>query len=38
MVAVNPALETFKARKNTKGTFIPGKGLRLKESLENLMG
>ena len=26
--AVNPALETFKGGKKTKGSFIPGKGLR----------
>jgi hypothetical protein len=25
--AANPALETFKGRKKTKGSFIPGKGL-----------
>ena len=31
----NPALETFKGRKHTKGAFIPGKGMRNKE--DNLL-
>ena len=29
--ASNPALQTFKGGKKTKGAFIPGKGLRSKE-------
>jgi hypothetical protein len=33
--ASNPALETFKGGKKTKGSFIPGKGIRLQE--ENLI-
>jgi hypothetical protein len=33
--ASNPALETFKGGKKTKGSFIPGKGIRLHE--ENLI-
>ena len=35
--AANPALETFKGRKTTKGAFIPGKGMRDHESFENLV-
>lgn len=35
--AVNPALETFKGGKKTKGSFIPGKGLREHESFETLV-
>ena len=34
----NPALETFKGRKKTKGAFIPGKGLRLNDGFDSLMG
>jgi hypothetical protein len=34
--AVNPALETFKGGKKTKGSFIPGKGLREQESFEEI--
>jgi hypothetical protein len=29
--ATNPALETFKGGKKTKGSFIPGKGIRQHE-------
>mmetsp|Transcript_46387 Transcript_46387/g.129326 ORF Transcript_46387/g.129326 Transcript_46387/m.129326 type:complete len:162 (-) Transcript_46387:157-642(-) len=29
--AMNPALETFKGGKKTKGQFIPGKGMRMRE-------
>ena len=36
-MASNPALETFKSRKKTKGSFIPGKGIRDSESFDNLM-
>lgn len=32
----NPALQTFKGRKRTKGSFIPGKGIREHESFEML--
>lgn len=35
--AVNPALETFKGGKKTKGSFMPGKGLREHESFETLV-
>jgi hypothetical protein len=35
--AANPALETFKGRKKTKGSFIPGKGMRDHESYDELM-
>jgi hypothetical protein len=35
--AVNPALETFKGGKKTKGSFIPGKGLRDHESFDTLV-
>ena len=31
--ASNPALETFKGRKPTRGAFIPGKGIRQQEEL-----
>ena len=31
VAASNPALETFKGKKPTKGSFIPGKGLRAHE-------
>ena len=37
MAANNPALETFKGRKGTKGAFIPGKGLRNNEEYDRLM-
>ena len=37
LVAVsNPALQTFKGRKGTKGAFIPGKGMRGHELFEDL--
>lgn len=36
-LAANPALETFKGRKPTKGSFIPGKGIRQNESFETLI-
>ena len=31
MALTNPALQTFKGAKGTKGQFIPGKGMRNKE-------
>ena len=33
----NPALQTFKGRKKTKGSFIPGKGMRDHESFDTLV-
>ena len=33
----NPALQTFKGRKPTKGAFIPGKGLHSNMSFDNLV-
>jgi hypothetical protein len=33
----NPALQTFKGRKRTKGAFIPGKGLRNQEDFDSLV-
>ena len=35
--ANNPALQTFKGRKGTKGAFIPGKGMRNTEEYEKLV-
>ena len=35
--ANNPALQTFKGRKGTKGAFVPGKGMRNVEEYENLV-
>lgn len=35
--ANNPALQTFKGRKGTKGDFFPGKGMRNTEEHENLI-
>jgi hypothetical protein len=37
VAANNPALETFKGRKGTKGAFIPGKGMREHQTFEQLM-
>ena len=37
LAASNPALQTFKGSKGTKGAFIPGKGLRNNEDFEALM-
>ena len=36
MAIQNPALQTFKARKPTKGQFIPGKGMHANEEFEML--
>lgn len=33
----DPALQTFKGRKKTKGSFIPGKGIREHEEFESLV-
>lgn len=33
----NPALQTLKGRKKTKGQFIPGKGLHTNEEFDRLM-
>ena len=33
----NPALQTFKGRRPTKGQFIPGKGLHANEEYDRLM-
>jgi hypothetical protein len=33
----NPALQTFKGGKKTKGAFIPGKGLREREEFDSLL-
>jgi hypothetical protein len=33
----NPALQTFKARKRTKGSFTPGKGLHNTQEFDNLV-
>ena len=37
LAAANPALQTFKGGKKTKGSFIPGKGLREHESFDQLI-
>ena len=38
LVAVqNPALQTFKGRKPTKGAFIPGKGMREQMTFDELV-
>ena len=37
VAANNPALQTFKGRKGTKGAFIPGKGMREHESFDQLV-
>ncbi len=36
VAASNPALETFKGGKKTKGAYIPGKGLRDQVSFDQL--
>ena len=38
LAASNPALQTFKGRPPTKGSFIPGKGIRNNESFDSLLG
>jgi hypothetical protein len=35
--ASNPALQTFKGGKKTKGSFIPGKGIRQHDEEEELL-